>query len=422
MSDSTRVEHVTCLGCGCGCDDLTVTVRDGRIVDAVPACPLGRAWLGDGAVPSQIQLQGQPASLTDALREAATLLMGARRRCLVHLGPGLTSEAQRSALEIADLVHATVDSATSAAAAAGLLAAQRRGRATATLGEIRNRGDVILFWATDPAQRCPRFASRFALEPVGTHVTQGRAGRYVIAVSVGSDQSGIEADASLTLSAEEEIAALSVMRASVLGNPLPQLSTSLARTVEIASRLVAARYAILVHDADSPDANPLRVEGLIGLAQALNGPTRAALSSLRAGGNRSGAEAALTSQTGFPFSVDYARGYPRYAPGERGLDRLVNGAFGVVLVAGSPELDTPHQSALSRVATIVIGPRASQTSFRPRVAIDTGMAGVHEAGIAYRMDEVPLTLRPPLPTPRSARETLDALADAVRGQLSRVAQ
>ena len=39
------------------------------------------------------------------------------------------------------------------------------------------------------------------------------------------------------------------------------------------------------------------------LAQTLNGPTRGALSTLRAGGNRSGADAVLTWQTGYPIAI-----------------------------------------------------------------------------------------------------------------------
>ena len=39
---------------------------------------------------------------------------------------------------------------------AASLPAQRRGRATATLGEISNRADVLLFWGVDPAERYPR--------------------------------------------------------------------------------------------------------------------------------------------------------------------------------------------------------------------------------------------------------------------------
>ena len=55
-----------------------------------------------------------------------------------------------------------------------------------TLGEIRNRADVLLFWGTDPAARYPRFLSRYAPDPPGVHVPQGRASRTVIAVDIGS--------------------------------------------------------------------------------------------------------------------------------------------------------------------------------------------------------------------------------------------
>jgi formylmethanofuran dehydrogenase subunit B len=421
MTAGERVEHVTCLGCGCGCDDITVTVNAGRIVDAAPICPIGRAWFGDGTVPSAIVRQGRPATMEEALTEAAAVLIEARRRCLVYLAPDLSSEAQRAALGLADLLGVSVDSATSATAAAGLTAGQRRGRAGSTLGEIRNRGDVFLFWGIDPAERYPRFLSRYALEPVGTQVPQGRKGRFVISVSVGADRGVKDADLSLELDPGEEIPALSLIRAGVLGNSVAPPSGRMGQVLDIAKRLGQSRYAVIVHDAE-PSAerrDPLRVEGLIALTQALNDGTRATLSSLRAGGNRTGAEAVLTWQTGYPFAVDYSRGHPRYTPGERGLDRLAGGAFGALLLAGAPTLDGVKSSSFSSASVVAIGPRASQAAFPTRVAIDTGVAGIHESGMAYRMDEVPLPLRPPLAGQRSAADTLNALATAVRAQLGR---
>jgi len=417
-----QVEHVTCLGCGCGCDDLSVTVRDGRIVEAIPACPLGRAWFGDGSVPGEVLRAGRPAAFDEALAEAATLLAKSRGRLLVYLAPDLTSQAQRAAVALADLLRATVDSATSDAAAGGLLAAQRRGRATATLGEIRNRADVVLFWGVDPNQRYPRFLSRYALEPAGTQVPEGRAGRFVIAVNIGTDRGPAGADLTIDLEPSEEIAALSLMRAAVQDRPTRDASPGLARAVGLVGRLTGARYAVLVHDGEptTEPRNPLRVEGLIALAQALNGPTRAALSSLRAGGNRPGAESVLTWQTGYPFAVDYSRGHPRYTPGDRGLDRLVRGGLGAALVVGSPGVDREAAAALAAIDTVAIGPRASQAPFATRVAIDTGVAGIHESGTAYRMDEVPLSLRPPLSGQRSALQTLQQLTEVVRSRLSGV--
>ena len=415
---SQRVEHVTCLGCGCGCDDVTVSVTDGRITDAAPICPLGRAWFGDGTVPAQILRAGQSVTLEEALSEAAVVLVEARGRCLVYLGPDLSSEAQRAALSVADLLGAAVDSATSGAAATGLLAIQRRGRTASTLGEIRNRGDVLLFWGVDPSDRYPRYLSR-CVEPVGTQVSQGRKGRFVISVSIGADRGLKGADLTLDLAPGDEIPALSLMRAAVAGNPVGQPPGQMGQAVAIAKRLMQARYAVIVHDAE-PSAerrDPLRVEGLIALAQALNEPTRATLSSLRAGGNRTGAEAVLTWQTGYPFAVDYSRGYPRYTPAERGLDRL--GAFRAILLAGAPAIDGTRKDSFSETSVVAVGPRASQTSIPTRVAIDTGVAGIHEPGTAYRMDEVPLPLRPPLSSPRLAAETFTALATAIRTQLGR---
>jgi formylmethanofuran dehydrogenase subunit B len=415
MTETSVVEHVTCLGCGCGCDDISVTVSGGRITEVSPVCPVGRAWFSDGSIPLEVLKAGRPASLDQAVTETADLLLQARGRVLVYIGPDLTSQAQRQAVALADLLGATVDSGTSPTAAEGLLAVQRRGRTGATLGEMRNRADVLVFWGVDPAQRYPRFMARY-VDPLGTHVPEGRKGRTLIGVSVGPDSAPQGVDLTLTLDPNEEIAALSLMRASLQGYPRQQSSPGLTQAVDLANRLAKARYAVLVHDSEPTDEprNSLRVEALIALAEALNGPSRAALISLRAGGNRVGVEAVLTSQTGYPFAIDYTRGHPRYNPAERGLDRLGAGGFQAVLLLGSAAFDGALAGTLGRMSTVAIGPRASQVPFATRVAIDTGIAGIHDGGTAYRTDEVPLQLRPPLEGQRSATQVLAALVDAVR--------
>ena len=410
-----RVDQVTCLGCGCGCDDIAVTVRDDRIVEVGPPCPVSRSWFSDGVVPWEVLRGGKPVELDEALGEAARLLEGESGSVLVYIGTDLSSASQRCALGIADLLRATVDTATSSTAATGLLAVQRRGRATATLGEVRNRADVVLFWATDPTPRYPRFQARYTPKPVGTQIPNGRADRFVISVHVGSETAPLDADASLTLDATNEIAALSLMRAAVAGNSLGDLTTPLKDAVALVPRLTGARYAVLIHDAEpTPESrNPLRVEGLITLAQALNGPTRAALLSLRAGGNPVGAESVLTWQSGFPFAVDFSRGHPRYAPEQRGLHRL-DKRFSAVLIVGSAAFEDQTTSALANIPMVIIGPRASESNLSPRVAIDTGIAGIHETGTGYRMDEVPLSLRPPLSATRTTVAVLEALGKAMR--------
>jgi formylmethanofuran dehydrogenase subunit B len=237
----------------------------------------------------------------------------------------------------------------------------------------------------------------------------------VISVHVGSEKAPSDADVSVTLEPSDEIAALSLMRAAVTGNISAEWPAPLKDAVALVAQLSGARYAALIHDAEptSESRNPLRVEGLITLAQALNGPTRAALLSLRAGGNRLGAESVLTWQSGFPSTIDYSRGYPRYVPEQRGLDRL-DERFSAALIVGSASFDDQTTAALASVPTVTIGPRASQSKFSPGVAIDSGIAGIHEGGTAYRMDEVPLSLHPPLSAARSTVEVLDRLRRAMR--------
>ena len=408
------IEHVTCLGCGCACDDIAVTVERDRIVEARMACELGVAWFGEGALPLEIHSQGKSVPLESALAAAAALLKNARRP-LVYLAGDVTCEAQREGVALADWLHALLDTMASDTVASSILAAQRRGRAAATLGEIRQRADLVVFWAVDPARRYPRYGSRYAVEPAGLQTPEGRKSRTVIAVDVGSARAVADADVRVALPAELEIDALAIARAVVLGRT-PPIVRALSAAVDLAQRMMQARYVALVHDAEPSELtpDPARAEGLVALSQALNGPTRCALSTLRAGGNRSGAEAVSTWQTGFPFAIDFAAGVPRYRPSDGAAVALARGGVDAALVLGAPaSVPEPVTAGLVRVPCVAIGPRASSAAFRPTVTIDSGLPGVHEAGMAFRMDDVPLPLRALIPMPRTTVEVVRSIARLV---------
>lgn len=403
MSDRSDhiVEHATCLGCGCACDDITVVVRRGRIAEARQACSLGANWFGDGTVTDQISVHGRATKLEPALDEAARMLGGATRT-LVYLAGDISCEVQRDAVAIADRLQAMIDSL-AGTAAASVLAAQRRGRAGATLGEIRQRADMIVFWGVDPATRYPRYLSRYA---------SGHSGRQVIAVDVGARRGPADAGLRVAVAANGEIDALGAMRAAVQGRAAG--GDAVRRAVDLAGQLARARYVVLIADAEPETGagDPDRAEALIALAQALNGPTRCALSILRGGGNRSGADAVLTWQTGFPFAVDFAGGAPAYRPHAGAAELLARSEVDVALVIGSPaSVPAGVAQGLARVSTVAIGPRASTAGFQPAIAVDTGVAGIHEGGTAFRMDDVPLPLRPALEGPRAAAQVVRALRE-----------
>ena len=370
---------------------------------------------GDGKVPGEIRSDGRAVPLDDAIANAASLL-GAARRPLVYLAPDITSECQRVAVGIADRLGAALDSPTSQIAD-GILAAQRRGRAGATLGEIRQRADLIVFWGIDPLARYPRYTSRYTVEPAGVQAPDGRRSRTVVAVDVGTSR-GIEAaDERVPISPREEVDALGAMRAAVLGQSTGE--PALHRFEQLARRMAQARYGVIVHDAEPGDLTPdgSRTEALIALAQALNGPSRCALSSLRAGGNRSGADHVLTWQAGFPMAVDFAPGYPCYRPREGAAVWLERREVDAALIVGSAtRLPATVAHGLAATPTVLIGPGATAAAAKAAVAIDTGVAGIHESGTGFRMDGVPLPLRaalqdvaPILPTLRVVRALRERL-------------
>jgi formylmethanofuran dehydrogenase subunit B len=427
VSIDRDVAHVTCLGCGCSCDDIHVIVRSGRIAEAAHACTLGVEWFGDGVVPQRSIHAGRDVSVEAAIQAAGELLARANRP-LVYLAPDISWETQREAVALADALHARLDTVTSATARESILAAQECGRASATLGEIRNRADVVVFWGVDPALRYPRYSSRYAPEPEGMHVPNGRRSRTVIAVDIDGVPNGRgpeDADRRVRLTAADEVATLTAIAAIVSGRvtdgrgPTSQSPPwQLAR--ELAPILVAARYAVVVADAERDEGagerrDPARASALVMLAQALNGPARAALSTLRAGGNRAGADAVLTWQTGYPIAMDFGHGYPRYRPHDGTAAACFSrGEVDALAIVGAPAGVTPDlRVAMSGVATVVVGPRASESVFAERgIVIDTGVAGIHEDGTAVRMDDVALRLRGVLPGPRAAAPLVRALREA----------
>ena len=414
------VEDVTCLGCGCACDDIQVTVRGDRIVNASRACPLGAAWFGDGSLPAEAAVDARRETFETALASAAGLVHAAKRP-LVYLAPGITNDTAREAVALADAIGAALDSVTSDTAMGAILAAQERGRASATLGEGRHRADVVVWWGVDPAHRYPRYAERYL-----------PASPTVIAVDVGERVGPPDAERRFLLPAEDEVATLAALRALVAApapaaGAVPQdrdpMTTAIwARARALAAALIAARYVLVVADAEpEPDtvarpADHVRMSALIAMVQALNGPTRAALSLLRGGGNRSGIDAVVTSQTGYPAAVDFSRGVPRYRPFDgRAMQLASRNEVDAAIVVGYLDAVPAEVAAFVRtVPAVVIGPDASAMTLGQRcVAIDTGLGGVHDSGTVLRLDDVPLPARAVVSGPPAAAGVVKALREAV---------
>jgi formylmethanofuran dehydrogenase subunit B len=66
----------------------------------------------------------------------------------------------------------------------------------------------------------------------------------------------------------------------------------------------------------------------------------------------------------------------------------------------------PAIDHLARIPTIVLDPKVTHTSRLARVHFTTAVTGISAPGTVYRMDEIPLPLRPALKSPYPTDEEI----------------
>src|SRR5262249_4462630 len=143
--------------------------------------------------------------------------------------------------------------------------------------------------------------------------------------------------------------------------------------------------------------------GVLMLAAEMNAFTKFVCMPMRGHGNVTGADVVMRYSTAYPFGVNLCRGYPRFNPGEfSAADVLVRGDIGACLVLGADpgaRMPQPGIDHLGKIPAIVLDPKVPHTSRLSRVHITTAATGISAPGTVYRMDEIPLPLRPALKSP-----------------------
>src|SRR5687767_5909594 len=89
---STLFDDFACTVCGCVCDDLKLTVENGRIVRAEGACDLAEPWLlaQDSNDPEEAEIDGHPAGFSSAVAKAAEILRAAKAPLIYGLSRSST--------------------------------------------------------------------------------------------------------------------------------------------------------------------------------------------------------------------------------------------------------------------------------------------------------------------------------------------
>ncbi len=374
------MNDVTCLACGCLCDDIIVG-PDGVLRNA---CTHGANWFEAASKfqpPAPALVDGNPTRLDVAIEAAAKLLVSARCPLVFGLA-ALCVDGQREAVALSDTLGACLDSSGDSEDPTTYFPGI--GSSGCTWGEVIQRADLIVYWRCDLKNNWWRHQERV--------IDRIRRDRPVETVTIGD---GIDTIWSL--------------RALVQGK---KIETS-EHVVALAQQLCQANYAVIVHDGNA------RLElALQALARDVNLISRCRVVDLGASFNAAGQSQVTRWQTGYSRALGMHRGYPVSFGREFAAETVLSrGEADALVSTGSAAeyLSPMGQHHLSTIPHVVIAPGSMPKTLAPQITLFASTPGVNADGVAFRSDGLTLRLRSPfsssLPAPALV---IKRLTDAIR--------
>jgi formylmethanofuran dehydrogenase subunit B len=446
------VKAVTCPVCGCLCDDIELTVRDGKIVKVKNGCAMSESkflgYNGHRLLKPLVRKNGElvEVSVKEATKKAAEILADGNYP-LLYGWSSTSCEAIRAGLELAEEVGGVIDNTSTVCHGPSVLSIQDVGIPTCTLGQVRHRADLVIYWGSNPWESHPRHIERYtnfsdgrfeknewkgyltkvkasagrkkierALRKVlsrketlhpssikkGPYPALLKQGRKLIVVDVRRTRSADIADYFVQVEPNKDYELLQTFRAlirdeeididKVAGVPVEYLE-------EIAEVMINCSFGVIFFGLGltMSSAKLRNVDAALSLTRDLNMHTKFMIMPMRGHFNVTGADTVFTWQTGFPYAVDFSLSYPRYNPGETtAVDVLLREESDAALVVASdPVSNFPKRAAehLVKKPLIVIDPHMNATSQVADVVFPSAFVGVEAEGTAYRMDHVPLPLK-----------------------------
>ena len=401
-----RYTDVVCPFCGSLCDSLIVNVYGNRIVKVVNACPLGMSKImgiyENRILEPRIRVNGElvKVALEEAIDRAAEILVNAKYPVLY--GWASTSvETIRLGLELAEIVGGVFDHTATFCHGPTALGFHEIGMPKSTLGQIKNRADVIVYWGSNVTEAHPMHPSRYSFTSIG-RFRKGRKDRKLIVIDVRKTGAARNADMFIQVEPGKDFELLVALRLLVQGKELeaPVIAgVPREKVVELAEILMSAKFGVMFVGVGltMSGAKEKNFEELFRLLHDLNTISKWVVIPMRGHFNVTGADLVTIWITGYPYAVDFSRRYPRYQPGITSTADIFlrEEADALLNIASDPLAHFPKKVAekMLKVPIITIDPKWSLTAAFSEVIIPSAFVGIECPGTAYRMDDVPIRLK-----------------------------
>ena len=414
-------KNIICPVCGASCDDIQVDLTDNGLV-VQNACKMGNAKFQEIVSSHRIReplcRDGgslRKASWNEAIERTAQILANAKRP-LLFLGSETSCEAMEVGIHMAEFLGGIADSNSTVCHGPTAMGIQEAGRVGATAGQSKSRADLTVYWGSNPLESMPRHMSRYAVYPRGYWTKRGRFDRTIITVDPRRSITAENSDLHIQLKPNSDYELLSALLSLLHGKrPHPSVEEvtgiSIAEMEEMLSMMKSCKFgAIYVGLGIASSYGKHRnAELAFNLVKELNGYTKFVIGALRGHCNVAGFNQIASYLYGFPFGLDFARGYPRYNPGEyTAVDVLrehdVDAAFilSADLVSHFPAACAEYLAEIP-VACIDIAP--CPTTMISDVVLPGVIDAMESDGTFYRLDDVPIYFQPFTNSPFSFTES-----------------
>jgi len=434
-TDKTVIKDVVCSVCGAACDDLMIEYdKENKSMVVKNACKMGDAKLQDifsehRIIQPQIKINNklQETDWNSALNKAAEILVDSQYP-LFFMGSEIFSETQLVGIEMAEYLGGNVDGNPTICHGPTVMGIGDAGAVTSTMGEVKNRADLIIYWGVNPIESMPRHMSHYAVFPRGRWTKTGRRGRKIIVADPRKTTTAKIADVHIQMKPGTDYEIFAAIRAILKGRSVdPSIEETTGVSIEtltkVADMMKNAKFGALFVGLGTASSHGKyhNQAAAMRLVQDLNNHTKFVIGALRGHANVAGFNLVMAYYSGYPFGVNYSTGYPRYNPGEyTTVDMLArNEIDAVVCVAADlgAHLSRKAVEHLSKIPLITIELAPTPTTLISDVILP-GVHTIEDEGTMYRLDNVPLHCRRGLDSPfdftTSNTDTMQQLFERVK--------
>ena len=345
------MENIVCNGCSLLCDDVSAEVS-GKKVSSLGLCRLGHAHLET--------VVAQKVTSTDKNVEKAAEIIAGAENLLLYGWTHATDEAIKEGMELAKTIKGHFGSMAEVGPMQVMSHSIHSKGLDIDLEYVRNNGEFVIYWGSDPSESLHRHPSRFAVLPRGEKIPEGIESRTIGVVDVRQTETMKMANHRLIIPAGtdaelldiviSELEGKSTIKDTVLGIPGSELIGFVSGLQK--SDCTVIFYGGGVINSGNQDTNLSGIEKLVEVLRSL------------------GKEAYALPM----FANSNTMGVVKAKSGVSSLQRIASGEFDTTLVVDDDvlaHLPGPVAKALAKTQIVYVGAPGGLTDKTASVSIHT---------------------------------------------------